>query len=66
MIPDFAELCLMLYVLIDDHYRALPAALKPRGTLASRGGGRRVMRKKQTRFGDKLHLLVTLGGVIRE
>ena len=34
MIPDFAELCPMLYVLIDDHYRALPAALKPRGEQA--------------------------------
>ena len=34
MIPDFAELCLMLYVLIDDHYRALPARLKPRGEQA--------------------------------
>jgi hypothetical protein len=35
MIPDFAELCLMLYVLIDDHYRALPPALKPRGEQAA-------------------------------
>ncbi len=35
MIPDFAELCLMLYVLIDDHYRALPVALKPRGEQAA-------------------------------
>ena len=34
MIPDFAEWCLMRYVLIDDHYRALPAALKPRGEQA--------------------------------
>ncbi len=31
MIPNFEDLCLMLYVMIDDHYRALPAALKPRG-----------------------------------
>ena len=34
MIPDFAELCLMLFVMIDDHYRALPASLKPRGEQA--------------------------------
>lgn len=35
MIPNFAELCLMLYVTIDDHYRALPASLKPRGEQAA-------------------------------
>ena len=35
MIPDFAELCLMLYVMIDDHYRALPPDLKPRGEQAA-------------------------------
>ena len=35
MIPNFAELCLMLYVTIDDHYRALPVALKPRGEQAA-------------------------------
>lgn len=34
MIPDFAALCLMLYVTIDDHYRALPPDLKPRGEQA--------------------------------
>jgi IS5 family transposase len=34
MIPNFADLCLLLYVTIDDHYRALPAALKPRGEQA--------------------------------
>ncbi len=34
MIPDFAELCLMLYVTIDDHYHALPPDLKPRGEQA--------------------------------
>jgi hypothetical protein len=34
MIPDFAELCLMLFVTIDDHYRALPLNLKPRGEQA--------------------------------
>jgi len=34
MIPDFAELCLMLFVMIDDHYRALPPDLKPRGEQA--------------------------------
>jgi len=27
MILGFEDLCLMLYVTIDDHYRALPAAL---------------------------------------
>ena len=35
MIPNFAELCLMLYVTIDDHYRALPTDLKPRGEQAA-------------------------------
>ena len=35
MIPNFEDLCLMLFVLIDDHYRALPAALKPRGEQAA-------------------------------
>jgi len=34
MIPNFAELCLMVFVTIDDHYRALPADLKPRGEQA--------------------------------
>lgn len=34
MIPNFEDLCLMLYVMIDDHYRALPPALKPRGEQA--------------------------------
>jgi len=34
MIPNFEDLCLMLYVLIDDHYRALPPDLKPRGEQA--------------------------------
>lgn len=35
MIPNFADVCLMLSVMIDDHYRALPAALKPRGEQAA-------------------------------
>ncbi len=34
MIADFEDLCLMMYVLIDDRYCALPAALKPRGEQA--------------------------------
>lgn len=34
MIPKFADLCLHLFVLIDDHYAALPSALKPRGEQA--------------------------------
>jgi len=34
MIPDFAALCLMLFVTIDDHYRALPPDLQPRGEQA--------------------------------
>ena len=32
---ELRRLCLMLYVTIDDHYRALPAALKPRGEQAA-------------------------------
>lgn len=35
MIPDFAKLCLLLYVTIDDQYRALPAGLKARGEQAA-------------------------------
>ena len=35
MILDFAELCPVLYVLIGDHYRALPTALRPRGEQAA-------------------------------
>ena len=35
MIPNFEDLCLMLFVLIDDHYRALPTTLKPRGEQAA-------------------------------
>lgn len=34
MIPDFAELYLMLCVTIDDHYRALPPDLNSRGEQA--------------------------------
>ena len=35
MIPNFEDLCLMLFVLIDDHYCALPTTLKPRGEQAA-------------------------------
>lgn len=31
MIANFEDFCLMCYVTIDDHYRALPACVKPRG-----------------------------------
>jgi IS5 family transposase len=31
MIANFADFCLMMYVAIDDHYRAVPASVKPRG-----------------------------------
>lgn len=31
MIADFEDFCLMMYVAIDDQYRALPACVKPRG-----------------------------------
>jgi len=34
MIPSFEDLCLMVFVTIDAPYRALPAALKPRGEQA--------------------------------
>jgi len=34
VIPDFAALCLRLFVAIDDHYRALSPDLKPRGEQA--------------------------------
>lgn len=34
MIPNFEDLCLMRFVVLDDHYRALPPALKPRGEQA--------------------------------
>jgi hypothetical protein len=31
MIPNFEDFCLMLYVIVDDLYRTLPAHVKPRG-----------------------------------
>jgi hypothetical protein len=34
MITNFEDFCLMCYVVIDDCYRALPAAVKPRGEVA--------------------------------
>src|SRR5438045_3322247 len=65
MITEFEDFCLWTYVIVDELWRQLAAEYRPATGRSEGAAFGKVPTKKRTIFGYKLHLLVTLNGVIR-